>query len=143
MTYKELMIKSLTDLLEEGETLMHPIYGLLNQGNMQYFGYFGFTKNHLLIALVSEIGKQITYTIRIPLDIKSIKIKQTKLLKQVVIDISFNDGAPCQITASPKVLTIDSQKENLPQFLNYLKIVLNYRLIYLLQYNLIIVHLIW
>lgn len=55
MTYKDLMIKSLTDLLEDGETLMHPIYGILNQGNIQFYGYFGFTQTHLLIALVSGI----------------------------------------------------------------------------------------
>lgn len=119
MTYKDLMIKSLTDLLEDGETLMHPIYGILKQGNIQYYGFFGFTKKHLLIALVS--GKQITYTIRIPLNIKSIRIKRIAVFKQFIIDIGFNDGAPCRITASPKVLMIDSQKDNLPQFLNYLK----------------------
>lgn len=119
MTYKDLMIKSLTDLLEDGETLMHPIYGILNQGNIQFYGYFGFTQTHLLIALVS--GKQITYTTRIPLDIKSTRIKQTAVFKQFVIDIAFKDGAPCNITASPKVLMIDSQTDNLPQFLNYLK----------------------
>jgi hypothetical protein len=113
------MIESLTDLSEDGETLMHSIYGVLNQGNIQYYGFFGFTENYLLIALVS--GKQITYTTRIPLDIRSIKIKQTAVFKQFVIDIAFNDGAPCSITASPKVLMIDSQKDNLPQFLNYLK----------------------
>ena len=119
MTYKDLMIESLTDLLIDGEALMHPIYGILNQGNIQYFGFFGFTENYLLIALVS--GKQITYTTRIPLDIKSIKIKQTAVFKQFTIDISFNEGSPCKITASPKVVMIDSQKNNLPQFLNYLK----------------------
>ncbi len=119
MTYKDLMVKSLTDLLVSGETLIHPIYGVLNQGNKQYYGFFGFTKKYLLIALMS--GKQITYITRIPLDIKSIRIKQTAVFKQFVIDIAFNDGAPCSITASPKVLMIDSQKDNLPQFLNYLK----------------------
>lgn len=119
MTYKDLMIKSLTDLLEDGETLMHPVYGVLDQGNEQYYGYFGFTESHLLIALVS--GKQITDTIRIPLDIRSVRIKQTAVLKQYVVDISFNDGVPCKITASPRVLLIDSQKDNVPQFLKYLK----------------------
>jgi len=120
MTYKELMIEALTDLLEDDETLMHPIYGLLNQGNTQYYGYFGFTEHYLLIALVSGTGKQITYTTRVPLDIKSIRVKQTAIFKQFVIDIAFNEGAPCRITASPKVLTIDTQKENLPSFLEHL-----------------------
>ena len=91
----------------------------MNQGNIQYYGSFGFTETHLLIALLSR--KQITYTIRIPLDIKSIKIKRTAVFKEYVIDIGFNDGTPCRITASPNVLTIDSQKENLPQFIEYLK----------------------
>ena len=120
MTYKELMIEALTDLLEDDETLMHPIYGLFHQGNTQYYGYFGFTEHHLLIALISGTGKQVTYTTRVPLDIKSIKVKQTAIFKQYVIDIAFNEGAPCRITASPKVLTIDTQKENLPSFLAHL-----------------------
>ena len=120
MTYKELMIKSLTDLLEDDETLMYPIYGVLNQGNTRYYGYFAFTEHYLLIALLSEMGKQITYTTRVPLDIKSVKVKQTAILKQFIIDISFNEGAPCRITASPKVLTINTQKENLPKFLEHL-----------------------
>lgn len=113
------MIDSLTNLLERDETLMHPIYGILNQGNRQFYGFFGFTESHLLIALV--VGKTITYTTRIPLDIKSVKIKQTKIFRQYVIDIAFNEGAPCRITAAPKVFTIDVQKDHLPQFLNYLK----------------------
>ncbi len=120
MTYKELMFESLTGLLEENEELMYPIYGLLNQGNTQYYGYFGFTDHYLLIALLSGIGKQITYTTRVPLDIKSIKVKQTAIFKQYVIDITFNEGAPCRITAAPKVLTVDTQKENLPSFLEHL-----------------------
>lgn len=113
-----MMVKTLTDLLEAGETLMHPIYGILNQGNMQYYGYFGFTEKYLLIALLS--GKQVTYTTRIPLDIKSVSIKKTLIFRQYVIDISFNEGTPCRITASPKVLTIAAQKENLPKFLEFL-----------------------
>lgn len=120
MTYKELMIEALTDLLKDDETLMHPIYGLLNQGNTQCYGYFGFTEHYLLIALLSGTGKQITYTTRVPLDIKSIKVRKTAIFKQYVIDIFFNEGAPCRITASPKVLTVDTQKENLPSFLEHL-----------------------
>ena len=119
MTPKERMIQALTDMLENGETLMHPIYGLLVQGGRQYYGYFGFTEKVLLIALVS--GKTVTDTIRVPLDINSVKIKKNIFLNEHVIDISFNEGAPCRITAFPKVLAIDSQKENLPKFLSYLK----------------------
>ncbi len=119
MTTKERMIQALTDMLENGETLMHPIYGLLVQGGRQYYGYFGFTENFLLIALVS--GKTVTDTIRVPLDINSVKIKKNIFLNEHVIDISFNEGAPCRITAFPKVLAIDSQKENFPRFLSYLQ----------------------
>ena len=118
MTAKERMIQALSDMLENGENLMHPIFGLLVQGGRQYYGYFGFAENFLLIALVS--GKTVTDTIRVPLDVNSVKIKK-KFLNEHVIDISFNEGAPCRITAFPKVLAIDSQKENLSQFLSYLK----------------------
>lgn len=120
MTYKETMFDSLNNLLEDNEELMYPIIGTLNMGNAQYYGYFGFTEKYLLIALVSAMGK-ITYTTRVPLDIKSIKIKQTSILKEYIIDITFNEMTPCRITASPKVLTIDTQKENLPAFLEHLQ----------------------
>ena len=93
MTPKERMIQALKDMLENGETLMHPIYGLLVQGGRQYYGYFGFTEDFLLIALVS--GKTVTDTIRVPLDINSVKIKKNIFLNEHVIDISFNEGAPC------------------------------------------------
>lgn len=119
MDYKSLMIKSLSELLLEGETLNHPIYGILEQGNKQHYGYFGFTEKFLLIALVR--GKKITYTTRIPLDIKSIRIKKTLITESYKIEIAFNEGAPCKITAASKVLMIDCQKNNLPRFLEYLQ----------------------
>ena len=50
MTAKERMICALSDMLQNGETLMYPIYGLLVQGGRQYYGYFGFTEKFLLIA---------------------------------------------------------------------------------------------
>ncbi len=119
MTYKELMYKSLTELLKNGETLRFPIYGVLNQGNMQHYGYFGFTKTHLLMTLIT--GKTVIYAKRIPLDIKSIRIKQSAVFRQYEIYISFNNGDSYIITASPRVVMIDTQKENMPQFLDYLK----------------------
>ena len=72
--------------------------------------------------MIAEVihGKHIVNTQRIPLDIKSVKIKQTAITKQYVIDISFKNSSPCRITASPKVLMIDSQKVNLPLFLEHL-----------------------
>ncbi|MBR2907098.1 MAG: hypothetical protein IKC26_03540 [Clostridia bacterium] len=119
MTAEERMMQALSDMLEDGEALIHPIYGSLVQGGRQYYGYFGFTEDFLLVALVS--GKTVTDTIRVPLDISSVKIKKNIFLNEHVIDISFNEGAPCRITAFPKVLAIHSQKENLPGFLSYLK----------------------
>ncbi len=119
MTYKELMMQALTDMLKEGETLKHPIYGILQDGTEQFYAYFGFAGNDLLIAIL--VGKSVADTIRVPLDIRSLKIKQGLILKQYTIDISFNEGSPCRITASPRVMTIDTQKDNLPLFLEYLK----------------------
>lgn len=119
MNYKDLMLQSLTALLEKGEVLLHPIYGILNQADGQYYGFFGLTQSHLLIALTS--GKAITYTTRVPLDLHSVRIRKTRILRQSIIEIRFNEGAPCRITAAPRVATIDLQKENLPAFLEALK----------------------
>lgn len=119
MNYRSLMNESLTDLLSDGEKLMYPIYGMLDQGNKQYYGFFGFTDNFLLIALVS--GDHITYTSRIPLNIRSVKIEQSGILKQYTIDINFKSGAPCKIIASPRVMMINTQKDTLPLFLDFLK----------------------
>ena len=121
MNYKERMMESLTQLLEEGETLKYPIYGMLRQGNSQYYGYFGLTENALVIALISG-SNVVTYTNRVALDaIRSVKIKRTKILKECHITIGFAEGVPCEIQAMPKVLTIDTQKENLPKFIECLK----------------------
>ena len=46
MTYKELMIKSLTDLLEPGETLKYAVYGSMYDGDAEYYGYFGVTESY-------------------------------------------------------------------------------------------------
>ena len=119
MKMKDLMLESLTALLEKNETLMCPIYGSLHQGNTQHYAFFGFTERFLLIALLS--GKTITYTIRIPLDIKSVSIKQNPILREYTINVSFNEGAPCRLSAFPRVMTIDTQKENLPHFIKTLK----------------------
>ena len=118
MDFKSLMIKSLSDLLIGDETLKYPIYGILEQAENTYYGFFGLTDDFLLVALVQ--GKEITYTTRIPLDIKTVRVKKSLILKENKIDISFNIGSPCRIVAFGKVLTIDSQKENLPLFLEYL-----------------------
>jgi len=119
MSETNIMISSLTELLLEEETLIHPIFGLLEKGGVQHYCYFAFTQNHFLIAYVS--GKRIVSFTRIPLEIQSVKIKWTRILRQCVIDIQFDGRESFRITASPKVLTIDSQKENLPRFLEHLQ----------------------
>lgn len=118
---KERMIQALTDMLEPDETLMYPIYGTMEQGRTQHYGYFGFTENFLLIALISPWGKTVTYSTRIPLDIHSVKIQKSRVFKEHIININFEEGEPCRIHTYPRVLAIDSQKENLPRFLSYLK----------------------
>lgn len=120
MKMKELMLKSLSALLEDGEELKYPVYGRLEEDGNMFFGYFGLTDTHLLVALVSSTGKQITYTARVPLDIRSVSVKVGALTKETKIDISFNDGAPCRIVLFPKVLLIDIQKDNYPRFIEIL-----------------------
>ena len=115
MGFKERMIKDLSDMLGYNETLMYPIYGTLQQGNEQEFAFFGFADNHLLISMLS--GKKN----RVPLDIESVNVKKTLILKQHIIDISIKDGPIYSITVSPAVLGLKSQKENFPQFLNFLQ----------------------
>ena len=74
------MTEALSAILHKGETLMHPIFGTVTKGEVQLFAYFAFTETHFLIAYLTS-GDKITGTERIPLDIKSVKIKKTKLIK--------------------------------------------------------------
>ncbi len=119
MTYKELMFESLNQMTAGSEELYCPIYGILNEANLQHYAFFGFTQTHLLIAIVS--GKTIIDTMRIALDIKSVKIKRTAVFREYVIDIVFESGWSCNITAAPKIMMIDTQKQNIHKFLDYLK----------------------
>ena len=113
------MIKALSDMLQENETLMHPIFGYFKIGGLAQFAYFGFTETHFLIAYLS--GEQVTDTVRIPLSINSIKIKRSKLFKEYTINILFEKGGAYTICACPKVLKVRSQEENFPLFLMMLK----------------------
>lgn len=121
MNQKIRMLQSLGAMLQPGETLMHPIYGILQEGGVQYFSFFGLTEKFLLIAVLSMDGTSVTHTIRVPLDVKSVKVKTTPVMRQRVIDIIFNEEEPCHIIAAPRVLIIDSQKDNLPRFVEYLE----------------------
>ena len=113
------MIDTLSDMLQDGETLMCPIFGYVKISSFSQFAYFGFTETHFLIAYLS--GMQVTDTIRIPLDITSVQIKKSKLFKEHIIDIIFENGKEYTICAYPKVLKVKLQEENFPLFLALLR----------------------
>ena len=118
MSNTRAMTQALTNILVDGETLTCPIFGAEGDDFPQY-AYFAFTETHFLVAYLT--GKQVTKTERIPLDIKSVRIKKTKILGRYIIDVVFGKNRSFKITASPKVLTIASQKENLPLFIKHLE----------------------
>ena len=113
------MTETLSNMLQNAETLMHPIFGYVKNGGFQQFAYFGFTQTHFLIAYLS--GERITGTVRIPLDITLVKIKKSKILKEYTINILFGNKRDYTISVFPEVLKVKSQKENFPLFLELLK----------------------
>ena len=113
------MIKTLSDMLQDGETLLHPIFGYIQYTGFQQFAYFGLTETHFLIAYLS--GETVTDTTRIPLNIKSVQIKKSKLLSKYSIHILLEKGKAYTICAFPKTMNVKSQKENLPLFLKLLQ----------------------
>lgn len=121
MNYQELMMKSLTDLLEEGEILQYPIYATLMQKGKHWFGYFGVTDEYLLIALLEGSSQTISWTSRIPLDIKAVNVKKSLIPAQYKVKIEFNEGDPCNIRVSKKVVGFDTQEENVTGFITYLE----------------------
>jgi len=116
--YNELMNKTLNGMLGVGESLYYPVYGVLNEGVYQSYAFFGLTETHLLIATVC--GNNITETKCVPLKIKSVTTRRTAVFREYFIDILFEDGWSCTLTCPKKVLMIESQKENIPKFLEYL-----------------------
>ena len=114
------MIETLSGILQDGESLMHPIFGTVKHGSFQLFAYFAFTETHFLIAYLTS-GDIVTDIERIPLDIKSVKVKKTKLLNEYKIHILFEDKKAFDISTFQNVLKIKAQKDNLPLFLDYLK----------------------
>ncbi len=114
------MMEILSDMLRDGETLFYPIFGTIKRGSFQFFAYFAFTETHLLIAYLTS-GNVVSDVQRIPLDIKSLKVKKTKLLNEYKIHILSDNQKEFEISAFLKILKIKSQKNNLPLFLEYLK----------------------
>ena len=112
--------KALSALLDEGETLKHPIYAVLEREGRRYTSYLGLTDGFLLIALTFENNR--TWSARIPLDIKSLKIKKSNFFIQsdYEISIAFENSSPIKIYANKKVSTYGDQEEHINAFLAYL-----------------------
>lgn len=70
------MIGSLSPLLEGEEKLLTPIYGTLVQKKRRWFGYFGLTEHHLLIALLGENGQAVQWSTRVPLEMRNVTVKR-------------------------------------------------------------------
>lgn len=122
MSFYEVMQKSLSALLEDGETLKYPIYGALVQSRRNYFGYWSLTDTHLLIVLLQGDTKKICYTNRIPLEcIQNAKVKKSLIPMQSVLSITFDEGRHARIRVSKKVYGFEAQAENLKSFLSVIK----------------------
>ncbi len=76
MYYQKLMTKSLTDLLDIGEALNCSFFAILLQGTNFYSGYWGLSDQNLLGAILTFSGKEVSYTIKVPLDIKKLKLEK-------------------------------------------------------------------
>lgn len=121
MTYQQHMYEFLTSELKPGETLSYPIYGTLVQEQMTYHGYFAFTQDRLLVALLNGAKFEIAWTLHTPLDLHDFSCKKTLIPGQFLIRMRFNEGRGCHILASKKVRGIDCQKENLAGFVAHLE----------------------
>ncbi len=115
MTYQEYMIYSLSDLLEKNETLKYPIYGILKQKRRNLRGFWGLTDNFLLNSLLDGTSN------RIPLDIKSVKVKKCLFPLQFKIRIDFVDGSSCELRVSKKVHGMTHQETNLSEFIKHIQ----------------------
>ena len=120
MTYQQHMYEFLTSQLQKGETLSYPIYGTLVQDKMTYHGYFAFTEERLLVALLKGAKFEIAWTLHTPLDIKGWFLKKTWVPGQNIVSIYFNEGNPCNLILPKKVRGIPGQAENLEGFLAHL-----------------------
>ena len=117
MAQDKMMTQTLTSLLEEGETIQHPIYGTLLQGRQFWYGYFCLTDTHLLIALLEGNTDRIYWTTRIPLEIREFSAQKSSLLGQYKMRVKFDDGRNCTIRASKKVVGIQGQDAHLSDFM--------------------------
>lgn len=121
MDYQKLMTKSLTDLLDRGETLNCSFFAILLQGTNFYSGYWGLTDQNILGAILTFSGKEVSYTIKVPLNIKKVKIRKSLFPKQYIVKIKFTEGKPCKLRVPLKAFQIEKQKENFEYFCNEIK----------------------
>ncbi len=118
MTFYELMFQSLNNLLEKGETLQAPIYGVLFRNRNRDFGYFALTDTALLIALLQGDSKNLYENSRIPWSrMQRVKVRKHWVPFMYVIRIELTDGVTIKIRAAKKVYGFDTQQENLKAFL--------------------------
>ena len=117
MTYQKLMMQSLSDLLEDDEIIKCPIYGVLQQKNKRWFSFWGLTDKYLLGVLLYGSSKKIAWTIRVPLEIKSVQVEKSIVPFQYKIHIEFQEGSPLDMRVSQKVVGFKQQEINLANFI--------------------------
>ena len=61
-------------------------------------------------------GTEVSYTIKVPLEIKKVKIRKSLFPKQYIVKIKFFEGAPCKLRVPLKAYQIEKQKENFELF---------------------------
>ena len=121
MDYNKFMHQALSALLEEGEALQYPLYGTLLEKRRHWFGFFGLTQTHLLIALLDWEAQHIAWTSRVPLEIKEVTRRKCIFPGQCIVNIQFHRGNPCKIRFSEKVQRIERQHTNLTAFVAFLQ----------------------
>lgn len=121
MSDRPLMEKALSALLNDGETIKHPIHAVLEQNGGRYYSYFAFTENAFLIALTYE--NNTSWSKRIPLDIVSLSIKEYKFFskREYELNITFTNNSPIKILIPYKSFTYGEQKKEIQKFINCLK----------------------
>lgn len=112
MNYNTAMTERLSELLEEGETLLHPFFGYLRLDEILHSAFFRTPKTHLPVHVFT---KTTTYSERIPSNgIRYIQIKQSGILKKFTVNITPSDHSSMQIVASPSCKRIRNQRQELP-----------------------------
>ena len=90
-------------------------------GNKFLFRVLGLTDQNILGAILTFSGKEVSYTIKVPLNIKKVKIRKSLFPKQYIVKIKFTEGKPCKLRVPLKAYQIEKQKENFEYFCNEIK----------------------